>query len=177
MTLHLFRHNCVPFEHEDGIFWNSIKIPGRYKLLNKRTLKENNTFFDELNLRLSRFLNDYALKPNEHAAYNSFVTQLNSKGMLPETAYQFIQGHVLYNNYVYPMLKMYRDKLYGLEMARIGKECKGVEKNGEREIRLGTIDNFYNKTNVLETLLNNTLNYTHEKQFVMLETKLKGIDV
>lgn len=172
LVLHLFQHNTNPAMHNDGIFWTVLKLPANTKLL-KKNFEQDESVFGMLTQRISDFMRDYAIPPARETEFNLFSELLNNKGLVPDTAYQFIQGHVLYDSYVYPLLKMYRDKLISIERAKIGKECRSVEKEGEKEVRLGALENFYNKNNVLETLLNNSMNYFNEDAFIKMQSKLQ----
>ncbi|MCF5852211.1 MULTISPECIES: DUF4435 domain-containing protein [Aeromonas] len=176
LTIHLFRHNSQPKHYHDGILWPVLKMPKNTTLINHGDLKENPIALTSLQEKLSAFIGTYNIMSSERDEFNAYVFNLNAKGLTPGTAYQFIKGHILHDDYVFPMLKIYRDKLCSLEKAKVGRECRSTDKTGEREVRIGEIDNFFNKTNVLETLLNNTLNYTNNPIYNRIKTKLRQLD-
>jgi hypothetical protein len=177
VTIHLYRHNSMPQQYHDGSLWPLLKMPSNVSLLNKKDLTVNISALNDLRVALSNFIQSNVILPQEREGFDSSVAELTSKGLTPLTAYQFIKGHVLHDNYVFPMLRLYRNKIFALEMARIGSECKGQDKKGEREVRVGEVNNFFNKTNVLETLLNNTFNYTNDPVYCKIEEKLRRINL
>lgn len=177
LVIHLFRHNNSPANYNDGVLWPILRMPSNTTLVKRRDLKVNASALNALKVKLLKFVAENGIAPDEFDDFNSYVAEVNAKGLTPDTAYQFIKGHVLHDSYVFPVLKLYRDKLYGIEKAKIGKECRGEEKTGEREVRNGELDNFFNKTNVLETLLNNTLNYFNNPVYIKIESKLRQINV
>lgn len=176
LTIHLFRHNFNPKQYRDGILWPLLKMPANVNLINDRDLTKNTYALDNLRTKLSEFIEANRILPGEIDDFNLYTEELSEKGLSPETAYQFIKGHILHDCYVFPMLKKYRDKLCSIEKSKIGRECQGNDKSGERVVRNGEIENFFNKTNVLETLLNNTLNYTRSSIYNKIELKLKDIN-
>lgn len=175
LIIHLFRHNFNPEHYRDGILWPLLKMPSNITLIKSRDLTVNPTALNSIRDKLSEFIELHNIQLEELDFFNLYVEELNAKGLVPETAYQFIKGHILHDDYVFPMLKIYRDKLCNMEKAKVGRECRGDDKAGEREVRNGEIENFFNKTNVLETLLNNTLNYTHDAIFNKIKSKLSLI--
>ncbi|WP_342079907.1 hypothetical protein, partial [Yersinia enterocolitica] len=176
LIIHLFRHNFQPEQYNDGTLWPLLKMPANVTLIKSRDLMANQNALNSIQNELSKFIELHVIQPDELSDFNLYVEELNAKGLEPETAYQFIKGHILHDHYVFPMLKTYRDKLCSIERAKIGRECRGHNKAGEREARTGEVENFFNKTNLLETLLNNTLNYTHNSIYNKIESKLRNIN-
>jgi hypothetical protein len=177
LVVHLFRHNISPNNYHDGVLWPLLKMPSSATLVKRKNLTANDAALDALKAKLVDFINQNHISPDELDSFNAYVKEVNEKGLMPDTAYQFIKGHILHDNYVFPILKMYRDKLYNNEMAKICNECRGLGKEGEKEVRIGELDNFYKKTNVLETLLNNTLNYVNNPVYNKIEKKLREVNL
>jgi len=168
LSIHLFRHNLSPAQFADGTLWPYLKLPANKTLLQKRSLQENTAVLNNLKRKIDSFIEKYQIQQHELEDYAAFMRELETKGLVPGTAYQFIKGHILHDSYAFPMLKQCRDKMMTNEKRKIGikykeeieKEEKKEDRKEEMKMHLGEVDKFYEKTNVLETLFNNTQNYT-----------------
>jgi hypothetical protein len=175
LLIHLYRHNKNPELHEDGLLWKNLKLSGNASIINALDLKINSDAIDSIKAKIDAFLAKYAITSAEKQEFENFVTDTKQKGLSQETAYQFIKGHVLHDTYVYPALKIIRDKHFKTEKRKIGIECNSKEKEDERNARFGELDNFYLKNNVLETMINNNLNYTSCSLYIKVQDKIRAI--
>lgn len=175
LLVHLYRHNNSPANHEDGLLWKELKLSGNASIIDIKDLKTDVNTINIIQAKLSAFIVKYAITPAEKADFDNYVIDLGHKGLSQQTAYQFIKGHVLHDTYVYPALKMFRDKSYTNEIRKIGKECKSSDKEDERNARIGELNNFYKKRNVLETMMCNNLIYANCSLYKMVQAKLANI--
>jgi len=175
LLIHLFRHNKDPATHKDGMLWKILVLSGNASIINKNDLKTNQKTIDSVKAKLDSFISTYAITPAEKVNFDRYVAELTQKGLNEHTAYQFIKGHVLHNTYVFPALKLFRDRHFNNEMRKIGLECKSSDKEDERNARFGELENFYMKNNVLETMLSNNLNYTSCPLYQRIQAKIRSI--
>lgn len=175
LLIHLYRHNKNPELHEDGLLWKSLKLSGNASIINALDLKINLGAINSIKIKMDDFITKYAIDKDEEEEFESYVADTKEKGLSEQTAYQFIKGHVLHDTYVYPALKIIRDKHYINEKRKIGIECKSKEKEGERDARFGELENFYTKNNVLETMINNNLNYASCSLYIKIQDKIRAI--
>ncbi|MGG8167805.1 DUF4435 domain-containing protein [Klebsiella aerogenes] len=176
VVLHSFRHNENPQNHQDGLLWDALKLPGGTNLL-KRNLQTNLDKMRIVSQSLEQFCVTYAVVDEERDIFERYRQNLVEKGVVPENAYQFIQGHVLHNNYVFPILKTIRDVMYGNAKRRIYSECSSDDRTAEKENRLRELDNFYNERVKLETIIGNTENYRDNFAYVKMENKIRTLQL
>ncbi|WP_081049526.1 DUF4435 domain-containing protein [Pantoea stewartii] len=174
LLIHLYRHNKNPNSHADGLLWGELKLAGNASIISN-DLKVDSASLTALQAKMRTFINKYRISVAEQNDFDTYVEQITTKGLDRNTAYQFIKGHVLHDTYVYPALKSFRNKHFTHEKRKIAHECRSDNKRGEREVRFGALDNFYQKNNVLETMLNNNTNYTRCLAYSMIQSKLSLI--
>lgn len=175
LLIHLYRHNKAPELHEDGLLWKSLKLSGNTSIINELDLKVNSNAIGHIKAKIDAFITKYVITPAEKQEFDNYVAAVEQKGLSQDTAYQFIKGHVLHDTYVFPALKIIRDKHFRHEKRKIGNECNSKEKEGERNARFGELDNFYLKNHVLETMINNNLNYASCSLYIKIQDKIRSI--
>ncbi|WP_205953903.1 DUF4435 domain-containing protein [Pantoea stewartii] len=173
LLVHLFRHNKNPQSHNDGLFWDQLKLTDNANIISPKDLKVNNAVINSIQSRVTAFISTYQITQEELLEFRSFSDELSLKGFDKDNAYQFIKGHILHDTYVYPALVLHRNKHYNHEKGKIGRECRLPSKIGERQVRFGALDNFYNSRNVIDTMINNNLNYTRCSAYIKIQNKIR----
>lgn len=171
LSVFSYAHNLNWQGFKEDQFTKAISLPVGEKLLTD-DLKTNATALGSVKITSQKYIDSILMAIGDGADVEYCCSTLNERGITPDIAYMFIDGHYLKDNIVKPMLDLLKRKNKTQDINEI--KAKYPKERWKQSIN--EVENHFKDCCHTESLIHNANCYTSGQVWRLIESKFKSIN-
>lgn len=170
LAIFSFVHNRNWQKFKECEFTKAISLPANVKLLTEN-LETNPVALTSIKASTNDYIQTVLGQLDDKLDISDYCEALRIRGITPDIAYMFINGHYLKDNIVKPMLESVKRKNKNEDL----NEIKNTLPNDKWKSGINEVENHFRNCCHTETMIHNSFSYTSGSVWDMIQNKLKKL--